>query len=264
MPNATLNGIDIFYEHGGMGPRLLFCNGSGSTLREARGMIDPLREHFEVIAHDQRGLGRSAKPEGPYTMAQYAADAAALAAYVGWERYRVIGISFGGMVAQELAVTWPERVERLVLAVTSPGGAGGSSYPLHTLADMDEARRQALAPTLLDTRYTPEFLAEHPADRAIAQMMAQRSQIAKSPDVLRGERLQLDARAHFDVFDRLTRIACPTLVQSGRYDGIAPPANGRAIAGQIPGAEYREYEIGHAIPAIPAATADAIAFLAAR
>ncbi len=262
MATAHLNGIDIHYERGGEGPRLLFLNGSGSTLREAGPMLDALRVHFDVLAHDQRGLGATSIPDGPYTMAEYAADAAALAEHVGWDRYRVVGVSFGGMVAQELAVTWPERIERLALCVTSSGGAGGSSYPLHDLAAMTDEERAALGATLLDTRFTPEWLAEHPADQAIASMMAARSQVEKSAEVRRGERLQLEARSHLDVFDRLTRITCPTLVQSGRYDGIAPPDNGRAIARQIPGAEYREYEAGHALVFLdPAGLRDLIEFL---
>jgi pimeloyl-ACP methyl ester carboxylesterase len=259
---AHLNGIDIHYERGGEGPRLLFVNGSGSTLREARPTLDALARHFDVLAHDQRGLGQTSIPEGPYTMADYAADAAALAEHVGWDRYRVVGVSFGGMVAQELAVTWPERIERLALSVTSSGGDGGSSYPLHTLASMSEDERAALGATLLDTRYTPEWLAEHPADQAVASMMAQRGMVEKSADVLRGERLQLEARAGLDVFDRLPLIDCPTLVQAGRYDGIAPPENGRAIASRIPGAEYREYESGHALLFLdPSAMPDLVEFL---
>ena len=232
---AHVNGIDIHYERAGEGPRLLFLNGSGSTLREAGPMLDALRQHFDVLAHDQRGLGQTSIPDGPYTMADYAADAAALAEHVGWDRYRVVGVSFGGMVAQELAVTWPERIERLVLSVTSSGGAGGSSYPLHTLAAMTDEERSTLGATLLDTRFTPEWLAEHPTDQAIAAMMASRGLVEKSADVLRGERLQLAARSHLDVFDRLPRITCPTLVQSGRYDGIAPPDNGRADRVADPG-----------------------------
>ena len=79
MPHAHLNGIDVHYERDGTGPRLLFVNGSGSTLREAKPTIDALRKRFDVLAHDQRGLGRTSIPDGPYTMAEYAADAAALA-----------------------------------------------------------------------------------------------------------------------------------------------------------------------------------------
>lgn len=245
MPTAALNGIDVAYERSGDGPPLLFLNGSGSTLTEAAPMLDRLREHFDVLAHDQRGLGGTSIPEGPYTMADYAADAAALADHVGWERYRVLGLSFGGMVAQELAVTVPARIVRLALVVTSPGGPGGASYPLHTLAELAPEERTATGLRLMDTRCTPEWLADHPAERAIVEAFARRAAAVKSPEVLRGERLQLEARSHHDVYDRLSLIACPTFVGCGRYDGIAPPTNGEAIAGRIADAELRVYEGGH-------------------
>ena len=246
MPTAHLNGIDIYYERSGAGLPLLFINGSGATIAGSGPMVGMYAAHFDVVAHDQRGLGRTTIPEGPYTMADYAADAAAVAESVGWERYRVVGTSFGGMVAQELAVTFPERIERLALVCTSSGGAGGASYPLHTLADKTDDERAALGLVLLDTRFSAEWLAEHDDDRAIAAMVADRGKVEKSAEVLRGERLQLEARSHLDVYDRLPNITCPTFVASGRYDGIAPASNGRAIAEQIPNAELRVYEGGHA------------------
>jgi pimeloyl-ACP methyl ester carboxylesterase len=224
---------------------LLFLNGSGSTLAEAAPMLDRLRPHFDVVAHDQRGLGRTSIPDGPYTMADYAADAAALAEHVGWDRYCVVGISFGGMVAQELAVTVPDRIERLALVVTSPGGDGGASYPLHTLADLPADERASTAMRLMDTRFTPEWLAERPSERMIVEAFATRAAVPKPAEVLRGERLQLEARRDHDVFDRLPGITCPTFVASGRFDGIAPPANGEAIAARIPGAGLRLYDGGH-------------------
>ena len=138
MAIAHVNGIDIYFEHSGEGSRLLFFNGTGATLERTSPMIDPYRARFEVLVHDQRGLGRSETPPGPYSMTDYAADALALLDFVGWSSCRVIGISFGGMVAQELAVTTAGRVERLVLACTSPGGAGGSSYPLDELGPLDD------------------------------------------------------------------------------------------------------------------------------
>ena len=124
-----MNGIDVHYERGGDGPPLLFCNGSGATLESSAPVIARFREHFDVVAHDQRGLGRTTIPPGPYTMADYAADAAALLDHVGWERCALVGISFGGMVAQELAVTWPERFARLALVCTSPGGTRAGVVP---------------------------------------------------------------------------------------------------------------------------------------
>ncbi|MBL8778967.1 MAG: alpha/beta fold hydrolase [Acidimicrobiales bacterium] len=262
MPTAALNGIEVYYEQRGTGPRVLFANGSGSTLAEAALIVDVLAAGCEVVAHDQRGLGKTEVPPGPYTMADYAADAIALLDHVGWERCRVLGISFGGMVAQELAVTVPERVERLALLCTSPGGEGGSSYPLHELGDRPPAEQAAIGLSILDTRFTPEWLASHPSDQALVEMMVARRSQPDDPEQARGKAEQLGARRNHDVWDRLGRITCPTLVAGGRYDGIAPPANSEAIASRIADADLRFYEGGHAFLAQdPAAFPDVQAFL---
>jgi pimeloyl-ACP methyl ester carboxylesterase len=262
MPTAHLDGLDVYYERSGSGPRLLFLNGSGATLESSALLIAPFREHFDVVAHDQRGLGRTSRPPAPYSMADYAADAAALLDEVGWDTCSVVGVSFGGMVAQELAVTWPERIERLALACTSPGGPELASYPLHELATMAPDDRLALGARLLDTRFTADWLADHPGDRGLAEMMAARSAPEVSDDEQRGRMAQLEARRHHDVVDRLAAITAPTLVACGRYDGIAPLANSEAIAERVPGADLRVYEGGHAFFAQdPAALPDIFAFL---
>jgi pimeloyl-ACP methyl ester carboxylesterase len=246
VPTIAANGIDHYYEQMGSGPRLLIFPGSGAPIETSRPLIDVFAASFEVVVHDQRGLGRTTVASERYSMADYAADAAALLDHVGWDTCRVVGVSFGGMVAQEHAVTWPDRVERLALCCTSPGGAGGSSYPLHELQSLPEDERAARGMAILDTRFTPEFLAEHPADRGLAEMMAGRQRAPKTDEQLRGEAGQLEARRHHDVCDRLERITCPTLVASGRYDGIAPVANGEAIVERIgANAELRVYEGGH-------------------
>jgi len=246
VPTATVNGIEIYYERQGSGPTLLYLNGSGATLASTGMLLSPFGARFELVAHDQRGLGRTAVPSGPYSMADYAADAAGLLDHLGWERCRVVGISFGGMVALELAVTWPERIDQLAVLCTSAGGAGGASYPLHELAGLDPAERVALEPRLLDTRFTPEWLAAHPGDQALADFMAARSSAPRSAEQRRGEADQLEARRHHDVFERLGLVSCPTLVTCGRYDGIAPLPNSEAIAAGVPHAELRTYEGGHA------------------
>jgi pimeloyl-ACP methyl ester carboxylesterase len=97
---------------------------------------------------------------------------------------------------------------------------------------------------VIDTRFTDAWLAEHPRDRALLEILAKRAE-GKSFDQIRGEGMQLDARRHHDVWDRLERIGCPTLVAAGRYDGVAPPANSEAIASRIDGAVVRIYEGGH-------------------
>jgi pimeloyl-ACP methyl ester carboxylesterase len=129
-PVDHVNGVELYWERRGSGPRLLFVNGSGLTLQDVRPLLDLLATSFELLAWDYRGLGRSAPATHPYIMADIAADAAGLLEITGWESCRVVGASFGGMVAQEFAVTHPQRVERLALACTSAGGEGGSSYPL--------------------------------------------------------------------------------------------------------------------------------------
>jgi len=263
MPTIHGNGIDIYYERRGSGPRLLYFQGSGQTLAHSGAMIDGFTKDFDVVAFDQRGLGATDIPPAPYEMADYAADAAALLDALGWESCRAVGTSFGGMVAQEFAVTWPERIERLALVCTSPGGKF-ASYPLHTLADMPPEEARALGATLLDTRFTPEWLADHDDDRAIADMVAGMRNAPADAEVRRGEVAQLDARSRFDALDRLGNITCPTFIAAGRYDGIAPPENAEAIADGIPNAELRFYEGGHVFfLQAPQAIPDVLEFLAA-
>ena len=122
MPVEHVNGVELYWEQRGSGPQLMFCNGSGLTLQDVRPLLDPLTASFDLLAWDYRGFGRSAPVTHPYTMADIAADAAGLLEITRWKSCRLIGASFGGMVAQEFAVTHPQRVERLALACTSAGG----------------------------------------------------------------------------------------------------------------------------------------------
>jgi 3-oxoadipate enol-lactonase len=237
--------ISINYQVSGTGPRVLFFNGSGATLQSSELLIRSLSKECEVLAHDQRGLGGTSIPDEPYTMAQYAADAAALLDHVDWRTCAVIGISFGGMVAQEFAVTFPERVERLALLCTSAGGSTGSSYPLHELGALSADERASKMMTLSDTRFTPEWLGSHPADAQMMNVRTEQAMIAKSADVIRGERLQLIARSGHDVADRLHLVAAPTFIAVGKFDGIAPPVNSEAIVERISDAKMVLYEGGH-------------------
>jgi pimeloyl-ACP methyl ester carboxylesterase len=262
VPTARTDGVDLYYELRGRGPRLLFLNGSGGTIEASGMLLAPFEAAFEVLAHDNRGLGLSSASPGAYDMATCASDAASVMDAVGWDRAAVAGISFGGMVAQELAVTVPGRVTRLALLCTSPGGPDRSSYPLHELADLPAEERAAQAAVLLDTRFDDEWLAAHASDRQLVALLAQRSS-APDADGGHGSRAQLEARRTHDVWDRLPRITCPTLVACGRFDGIAPPANSEAIASRVEGAELRTYEGGHAFVAQdPHAFPDILAFLA--
>ena len=198
----------------------------------------------EVLVHDQRGLGRTEIPPGPYSMRDYAADALALMDEVGWSSCRVIGVSFGGMVAQEFAVTNPDRVDRLVLACTSPGGAGGSSYPLHDLGRRDDPTQASACWRCSTPASVLSTWLDIPPTRPWPRW-SRPAPVARSEEQHRGEREQLLARRDHDVMDRLPNITCPTLVAAGRYDGIAPLANSEAIVSRIPDSELRVYEGGH-------------------
>ena len=140
MPFISVGDIQIYYRIQGKGPRLLVISGTRGDLRQKPSIFDsPLAAHFEILAYDQRGLGRTDKPDIPYSMADYAMDAAGLLDALKWDDCHVMGISFGGMVAQEFAIRYPRRVERLVLACSSSGGLDGNSYPLHEFTDLTPA-----------------------------------------------------------------------------------------------------------------------------
>lgn len=248
MPVASIRGLQMYFERVGEGRPLLFLNGSGGDLRGRPGPFEgPLGKNFDLLAHDQRGLGQTSKPTEPYTMADYAEDAAALLDHVGWERCSVVGVSFGGMVAQELAVRHPGRIDRLVLCCTSSGGAGEPSYPLHELADLSEEERGMRSLELSDRRMDAAWREANPAAlEGVKKMMAARAAVGTGePDRERGARMQLEARRHHDVYDRLPRATMPVLVCAGRYDGIAPVRNSEAIVGRLPDASLEVFEGGH-------------------
>lgn len=248
MPHIQAGDIRIYHELAGAGRKLLFINGTGADLRFRPNAFDgPLGKNFQVLGYDQRGLGRTDKPDRPYTMREYADDAAALMEALGWERAHVMGVSFGGMVAQHVALLHPQKVERLVLACTSAGGAGGASFPLHELAGMDaEARARFMIP-LSDTRHDAAWQASHAEAYAamIAQQAASAAIGAEDPAKAMGARRQLEARLDHDTFARLPEIRCPTLLCAGRYDGVAPLSNMQAMQKQIPNARLEVFEGGH-------------------
>lgn len=245
MAFVRANGLELYYELAGSGERLLFISGTGADLRRTPRLTDvPGFAEFELLQYDQRGLGQSEVPDGPYTMADYGDDAAALLETVGWDDALVIGVSFGGMVAQELAIRSPERVRRLVLACTSAGGTGGASYPLHELVGLDTETSIATRLQLIDTRWDAAWRADNPDTvRMIAEGFAL-GEDGEGPG--EGPLRQLEARSHHDTAGRLGQIRCPTLVCGGTYDGIAPPANSEFLAGTIPGAELALFDGGHA------------------
>jgi 3-oxoadipate enol-lactonase len=246
MPFTTANGLRLYYERAGDGPPLLFISGTGGDLRTKPNVFDgPFGRAFDLLAYDQRGLGQSDKPDVPFAMADYADDAAALIADQGLGAALVVGVSFGGMVAQELVLRHPQRVKRLALACTSPGGDGGSSFPFHEIQHLKgEARARHLIP-ISDTRRDEAWAAGHPDAYAQLVALGAADPFADEPGHAVGARRQLEARAAHDTWDRLPQIACPVLIAGGRYDGIAPPAIQQKLADRIPGARLQFFEGGH-------------------
>jgi 3-oxoadipate enol-lactonase len=246
MPFATIGDLAMYYERIGEGPPLLFISGSGGDLRNKPNQMDgPFRKHFDMLSYDQRGLGQTAKPDVSYSMADYADDAARLMDHFGWASAKVIGVSFGGMVAQEFVLRHPQKVERLVLACTSPGGAGGASYPFHAIEHMGREARARHMIGINDTRRDAAWAKANPEQYEQFVAMGAADPFADEPGRAMGYHRQLKARSHHDTYDRLSQIDCPVLIAAGRYDGIALPAAQEAMAARIKGATLQFFDGGH-------------------
>lgn len=250
MPFSRVGDIDIYHEdHGpteGQAPEalpVLNISGSGNDLRVSYPARHPLNKHFRTIHYDQRGLGQTSKPTEQWTMADYANDAAGLLDVFGIEQAHVVGTSFGGMVAQHLALQHPERVARLVLACSASGGAGGASADLLAMAKLppDEAARVRL--NLMDSRWiTPDDVAE-----PLRSSFAERAKRTASLDdeAKRGAHMQIVARADHDTWDDLHRIEHETLVIGGTYDLQAPPENLHNLDSRLPNSSLEFFDGGH-------------------
>lgn len=258
MPLGQVRDIQVYYEIVGAGPRLLFINGTNADLRRKQPYVDTLNNHFTVLRYDQRGLGQSGKPDQHYSMADYADDAAALMDLAGWDKAAVLGVSFGGSVAQELARRHPERISRMVLACANPGGEYG--YPLLELHRQD-AETRARTMISLDLRHTAEWQAAHPEQMAkLLEMGMKRGGPVdpSDPDAAMGARRQLEAREEHDAQEWLHQLTMPVALFGGRFDGLGTQAGQELMAAKIPGSVLQIFEGAHgflnedpaAVPAI--------------
>jgi 3-oxoadipate enol-lactonase len=243
VPYASNNGVRIWWEEEGQGEPLLMVMGLSFSMamwRELRGIM---AHHFRTILFDNRGVGKSDVPLRPWSMSAMARDAACVMDAAGVESSHVFGISMGGMIAQELALSEPARVRKLVLGCTQCGG------PRAVRPDREvrrvflrpllskEKRMEAFTPFLYDPQ-TPRERIEQ--DRAVLRLNYVR---------LRGSIAQLAAILRWQSYDRLPRIASPTLVIHGDSDRLVPPENGRMIAERIPGARFVSLpHAGHIFP----------------
>tara|TARA_B100000579_G_scaffold95140_1_gene75285 strand:+ start:2570 stop:3496 length:927 start_codon:yes stop_codon:yes gene_type:complete len=238
--------LDIYFERSASkanGP-LLYIGGTGGDLRNKPNQLDsPITKFFEVISYDQRGLGQTSKPPGQYSMQQYADDAANLLDELELENIPVVGVSFGGMVAQELIKRHPRKVSKLVLACTSAGGYGGSSYPLHELELLEEEERLERFIMINDLRISESWILEN-EEQFNSLKINSRNRNPYKPDP---ENLlkQLLARKDHNTFEDLRHIDIPVFLMGGKYDGIAPVSNMEAMHEEIKDSKLKFYEGGH-------------------
>ena len=237
--------IELDYERSGDGPPLLMIMGmSGTALTWGEPFLAPLREHFDVIAYDHRGVGASSALDGPVTIREMAQDVAGLLAALELDSAHVLGISMGGMIAQELALAVPERIRTLTLGCTYCGGEGSSLAAPETLQRLSEAmmsgdRERALRASW-EINVSPAFADD--AD-AYARFVAIAMRRAVAVPVIMA---QMQACAAHDTNARLGQIELPTLVVHGSVDELLPVQNGRLIAERIPDARLELLDdVGH-------------------
>jgi len=231
MAFAQNQGARIYWDEQGQGQPLLLIMGLGYTAHMWYRVRPSCAAQYRTVAFDNRGVGRSDVPPGPYSIALMASDAAAVLDAAGIDSAHVFGVSMGGMIAQEFALAYPKRVRSLILGCTAPGG------PLAVRAEPD-------AIELLKARdMTPEQLAKAaipfiydpatPLGRIDEDLAVRRPWLPRPEGYI----AQLLGILPWEAYSRLPQIATPTLVIHGESDRLVPPENSRLIAERIPGAK---------------------------
>jgi pimeloyl-ACP methyl ester carboxylesterase len=229
VPQAQLGELALHYVERGSGPALLLVPGIPAIASDWAPLAERLSGSRRVIAYDNRGSGASTVTPAPYTCAQLAADAVALLDELGIERADVFGMSLGGMIAQELALGWPDRVSRLVLGCTHcglehaalPDREAGRAFALET--DDWAERMRALAPFAFADGVDGELL---------GRFIEKKARDVQDPEGYRG---QIAAALAHDTYDRLPQIECPTLIITGDGDRVIPGASSDVLHERIPG-----------------------------
>lgn len=224
-------GTKIYWDEQGQGTPILLIMGLGYSSQLWHRTRPVLSQHFRTIAFDNRGVGLSDAPPGPYSIAAMASDAAAVLDAAGIARAHVFGISMGGMIAQEFALQYPKRTDSLILGCTSPGGPSAIRAE-RKVVDVLFARgmtwaqaREAALPFIFDAA-TPQ--------EKIDEDVRVRQQCLPTPE---GYMAQLQGILAWEGYSRLDQITAPTLVIHGTSDELIPPGNARLIADRIPGAK---------------------------
>jgi 3-oxoadipate enol-lactonase len=245
VPTAGEAGAEVYWERSGAGEPLLLIQGmSGTHLTWGEPFLSRLRPDFDCVVFDNRGIGNSPVVEAPFTIADLAADALAVMDAAGLETAHVLGISMGGMTAQELALAHPDRLRSLTLGCTYPGGPGSSLIAPEDAGPLLEAMSSGNLDRALEAMYEINL---SPGFRADEAHFTDFSTMAKAlPARQQTVQLQLGAIGGHDTQSRLAEIAAPTLVVHGTADKLIPVANGELIASLIPGARLEILDgVGH-------------------
>jgi pimeloyl-ACP methyl ester carboxylesterase len=244
MPWATNKRVRIYWEEEGSGDPLLMIMGLSLSLVMWGELRSFLARHFRTILFDNRCAGHSGVPLAPFRLVRMAQDAIAVMDAAGVRHAHVMGISMGGMIAQELTLQCPGRVTKLVLGCTHAGGPRAVRADARVLGALaspfmaPEAKLRAMAPVI----YHPAT----PAERIGADLEL----IAANAPTWRGYMQQLTAIILWSSWGRLPQIRVPTLVIHGDSDRLIPPENARILAERIPGAQLAILpQAGHMFPA---------------
>jgi pimeloyl-ACP methyl ester carboxylesterase len=246
MPKIELaTGPTIHYVRRGEGEPLLLIQGmSGNHLAWGEPFLSDLERDFDVVAYDHRGVGRSSAVTDPFTITELADDAAALIAALGWEAAHVVGISMGGMVAQELALRHPDRIRTLTLGCTYAGGEGSALTSSQVSTKLAEAMMAGDPDRAIATAYEVNVSPGYGADKSAYGTFYEMATALPTPVPV--IMLQMQAIAAHDTLDRLQEISAPTLVIHGTVDEMLPYSNAVLIASKIPDAQLETLEgVGH-------------------